>query len=122
MISENQWTCFTDGGREPTKLDCVEWAIELERLGAGELLITSIDNDGTRKGYDISLIEAIDAAVSIPVVASGGFGQPNDILQLLERTNCSAAAVADFLHMGRGSLIEIKQALKCAGYELRSAS
>ena len=73
-IEEGKWICFTDNGREPTDLNVVEWAKRGADLGAGEILLTSVDNEGTRKGFDVSLVQAVSRAVSVPVIASGGMG------------------------------------------------
>lgn len=117
--SENDWEAFTDGGRERTGVDAVQWAKQAAELGAGELLITSIDRDGTRKGFDVDLMAKISSIVSVPVIASGGFGKPDDAKSIFENTYCEAIAIADFLHMSRGSVPEVKEALINSGLDFR---
>lgn len=118
-ISENSWEVYTDMGREKTGLNVIEWAKKAEVLGAGEILLTSIDREGTRKGLNIELIEQINSVVKIPVIASGGVGKKEDIGSLLERTKVSAVAVADILHYKRSTLPEIKQYLHESNYQVR---
>lgn len=118
-ISENSWEVYTDMGREKTGLNVIEWAKKAEELGAGEILLTSIDREGTRKGLNIELIEQINSVVKIPVIASGGVGKKEDIGSLLDRTKVSAVAVADILHYKRSTLPEIKQYLHESNYQVR---
>lgn len=118
-VTSNKWICFTDGGREPTKLDCLEWAQELEFLGAGEILVTSIDQDGTKKGFDYELMNQISKKVTVPVIASGGFGNVMDASNLLDGSHSDAIAIADYLHMNRGEISSIKDSLYINGYKVR---
>lgn len=103
------WECYCDGGREHTGRDVTEWAREAADLGAGEILLTSVDREGTRKGFDLELIQTVADAVSMPVVASGGLGNPGDA-SLAVAAGASAVAVADMIHFDRASLSDIKVA------------
>lgn len=115
----NIWEAYVDNGREETGIDAVEWACKLEQLGVGELMVTSIDQEGTKRGFEIPLIEKIAAKVSIPVIASGGAGNPNHITNLCTKTNVSAVAIAAILHYSSYSIIEIKQAMKVSDINVR---
>ena len=106
--ASGSWEAFTDCGREGSGKDAVAWAIQAADLGAGEILLTSIDQEGTRKGYDIELIAAISQQVSIPVVASGGYGCPNDIGSAVH-AGADALAFADVLHYERSSFQDLRQ-------------
>ncbi len=97
-VGDNEWHVFTDNGRELTGINAVDWAREGAMLGAGEILLTSIDRDGTRKGFDIELINAVSSAVSIPVIASGGLGVPDDLRKAVRLGGASAVAVATSFH------------------------
>ena len=116
----NGWEAFTDNGREHTGLDVVEWAARGAQLGAGEILITSVDQEGTRKGFDIPLIKAVSEAVSVPVIASGGMGKTEHGAQAARDGNASAVAMADVLHYGRLGLGEIRETLRRDGIQLRT--
>lgn len=105
---DGKWEAYTDNGREPSGLDVIEWAVELERLGAGELMITSIDQEGTKKGFEIDLIKKITDLVSIPVIASGGAGKVEHIEQLVENTDVSGIALASILHYKLDTISSIK--------------
>jgi cyclase len=118
----DSWRVYTAGGRQREELDAVQWAITCEKLGAGEILLTSIDRDGTRSGYDIELTRRIAEAVSIPVVASGGGGDSRDIVQALTAGKADAALVAGALHDGSITIDEIKLAMQKAGIRVRSAA
>lgn len=113
------WTVFTRGGRTRTELDAVEWARTCVAHGAGEILLTSIDRDGTRSGYDLELTSAVAAAVDVPVVASGGAGSANDVRDVFELGNADAALVAGILHDGSTTVGAIKQLLSVAGLPIR---
>ena len=105
---DGKWEAYMDNGREPSGLDVIEWAVELERLGAGELMITSIDQEGTKKGFEIDLIKKITDLVSIPVIASGGAGKVEHIEQLVENTDVSGIALASILHYKLDTISSIK--------------
>jgi cyclase len=105
------WEVYVRGGRENTKLDAIEWATEVERRGAGELLVTSMDADGTQAGYDLELTQAIAQQVQVPVIASGGAGNCNHILDALTIGQAEAALLASLLHYGQLTVPQIKQHL-----------
>lgn len=117
-VAEGRWEAYTDNGRERTGKDVVQWVREAVARGAGEILLTSVDQEGTRKGFDIPLIQRVCDAVSVPVTASGGFGQASD-LAVIAPTGVSAIAVADALHWKRMSLADIKQHAREAGLDVR---
>src|SRR5690606_34905315 len=102
-VGPGKWEAFTDNGREYTGLDAVGWARRGAQLGAGEILLTSIDREGTRKGLDVELIEALSQIVSIPVIASGGVGSADHMIAGFKH-GADAVAMADVLHYGRTSL------------------
>jgi len=110
---------FIDGGRIPTDLDALEWARRAERLGAGEIVLNSIDADGTREGYEIPLTRLISTAVGIPVVASGGAGKPEHLYQVLVEGRADAALVASMVHFGSYSLSGIKGYLQACSLPVR---
>lgn len=115
----SRWEAYTDGGREHSGLDAVEWAVKGAELGAGEILLTSVDREGTGKGFDIELGRAIAGAVDIPVILSGGAGSAKDILEAVDGGAADAVAVARVLHYGQASLQTIRQQLSAAGYYVR---
>lgn len=112
------WEAYTDNGREHTGLDAIDWARQATTLGAGEILLTSVDREGTRKGMDTDLIAAVSDVVSIPVIASGGVGEPRHVGQTLQ-VGADAVAVADVLHYERSSIEELHQAMRDAGGSVR---
>lgn len=103
------WECYIDGGREHTGLDVVRWARRAADLGAGEILLTSVDREGTRQGFDLELVQAVSDAVRVPVIASGGLGKMHHAREAVE-AGASAVAVADMIHYDRATLNEIKAA------------
>jgi cyclase len=109
----------THGGRTRTGLDAVEWAVKGQRLGAGELVVNSIDADGTKEGYEINLTRLIADAVSIPVIASGGGGKPEHLAQVLTEGRADAALVASMLHYGEYTVRSIKEYLHGRGIPMR---
>jgi cyclase len=117
--SERGWEVYIHGGRTPTGLDAVEWAKRVESLGAGEILLTSIDADGTKKGYDIELCRAVASAVSIPVIASGGAGTMEHFYEVFTKTNVDAALAASLFHFKEVSIPELKAYLKNKGVHVR---
>jgi imidazole glycerol-phosphate synthase subunit HisF len=114
-----QWEVYVRGGRQPTGLDAVEWARECAQRGAGEILLTSIDRDGARVGYDLELTRAVAEAVDVPVIASGGAGVPAHVPEVLLGTNADAALVAGILHDGLTTVVEIKAAMRAKGIAAR---
>jgi len=117
--SERGWEVYIHGGRTPTGLDAVEWAKRVESLGAGEILLTSMDADGTKKGYDIELCRAVASAVSIPVIASGGAGTMEHFYEVFTQTNVDAALAASLFHFKEVSIPELKAYLKNKGVHVR---
>jgi imidazole glycerol-phosphate synthase subunit HisF len=117
--SERGWEVYIHGGRTPTGLDAVEWAKRVEGLGAGEILLTSMDADGTKKGYDIELCRAVASAVSIPVIASGGAGAMEHFYEVFTQTNVDAALAASLFHFKEVSIPELKAYLKNKGVHVR---
>lgn len=110
---------FIYGGRRQTELDAIEWAKRVEALGAGEILLTSMDADGTRKGFDIPLTKAVCSAVNIPVIASGGAGSKQDFLEVFRKTSADAALAAGIFHYKETSIRELKKFLKAKGVAVR---
>jgi cyclase len=104
----DKWEVMTNNGRDHTEMDVVAWAKKVEELGAGEILLTSIDQEGTKKGFDINLIKAVSTQVGIPVVASGGMGSLNDLLKAVKEGHADAVAMADVLHYDRISLDQMR--------------
>lgn len=113
-----KWECFTDNGREYTGIDVVEWCKRAATLGAGEILLTSVDQEGTRKGFDTALVAAVTGAVSIPVIASGGLGTPEHMTQAFA-AGADAIAMADALHYNRLTIADIRDAAIDAGLNVR---
>lgn len=113
-----RWEAFTDNGRESTGVDVIEWCRRGYELGAGEILLTSVDQEGTRKGYDVALIEAVTTAVPIPVIASGGMGAVDHMVAAVAH-GADAVAMADVLHYDRLSLSDIRAAAVSAGHRVR---
>ncbi|HZV49714.1 MAG TPA: imidazole glycerol phosphate synthase subunit HisF [Candidatus Dormibacteraeota bacterium] len=116
---EGGWEVFSHGGRRPTGRDAVEWAREGERLGAGEILLTSMDRDGTREGYDLELLRAVSSAVRLPVIASGGAGEAEHVYQALTAGGAEAALAASIFHFGELTIAEVKAHLAARGVEVR---
>jgi imidazole glycerol-phosphate synthase subunit HisF len=113
------WEVFTHGGRRATGIDAVKHAINLAALGAGELLVTSMDRDGTRDGYDLELTRAIADAVSIPVIASGGVGSLDHLVDGVTQGHASAVLAASIFHFGDATIAQAHQALAAAGLPVR---
>lgn len=115
------WDVFVSGGRINTGLDAVEWAKQVEQLGAGEILLTSMDGDGTKEGYDVSLTRAISDVVNIPVIASGGAGQPAHFIAALRDGGAAAALAASLFHFQELSIEHVKDHVRAAGVPIRTA-
>lgn len=113
------WDVYVAGGRKNTGLDATKWAAEGERLGAGEIVINSIDADGMKTGFDLPLVRAITGVVGIPVVASGGAGNPAHMAELLAGTEADAALAAGIFHRGEATVDDVKAAAKAAGVQIR---
>lgn len=115
----DRWEIFTHGGRKPTGIDALEHAVKLAALGAGELLVTSMDRDGTRDGYDLALTREIADAVNVPVVASGGVGNLDHLVEGVRHGHASAVLAASIFHFGQHSIAEAHAALRAAGLPAR---
>ncbi|HVF28824.1 MAG TPA: imidazole glycerol phosphate synthase subunit HisF [Pyrinomonadaceae bacterium] len=113
------WEVFTHGGRRGVGCEAVEWAVRAERLGAGEILLTSMDADGTRDGYDVSLIRAVTESVRIPVIASGGAGRLEHFYEALEEGGASAVLAASLFHFGQYKIGDVKNYLRSRGVVVR---
>lgn len=113
------WDVYVSGGRINTELDAVAWAKKVEALGAGEILLTSMDGDGTQEGYDVELTRAISDAVSIPVIASGGAGRPEHFAAALTEGGAAAALAASLFHFKKLSIMQVKESLLEAGVPVR---
>jgi cyclase len=114
------WQIFTHGGRKPTRIDAVEHAMHLAHLGAGELLVTSMDGDGTQAGYDLALTREIADAVSVPVIASGGVGTLEHLVEGVTKGHASAVLAASIFHFGTHTIAEAHNALRAAGLPARA--
>jgi imidazole glycerol-phosphate synthase subunit HisF len=113
------WEVFTHGGRRPTGLDAVEWARRMEALGAGEILLTSMDRDGTREGFDLGLTRAISDAVNIPVIASGGVGNLEHLAEGVIQGGADAVLAASIFHFGEFTVLQAKECMAARGIEVR---
>jgi cyclase len=119
---DGRFRVYTHGGRTPTALEAVSWAAECARRGAGEILLTSIDRDGLRSGYDLELTSAVVAAVCVPVIASGGAGDASHVCDALTLGGADAALVAGILHDGQVTIAALKHAMRSAGLTVREAA
>jgi cyclase len=118
-VGEGRWGVFTHGGRNPTSLDAVEWAVRVQSFGAGEILLTSMDADGTKAGYDIALTRAISEAVHIPVIASGGAGTLEHMADVLGEGKADAVLAASIFHFGEYKVVDVKRFLREKGICVR---
>ncbi len=116
---KDRWEIFTHGGRKPTNIDAVEYAKEVVALGAGEILLTSMDRDGTRKGFDIAMTRAIADAVTVPVVASGGVGTLDHLVEGIRDGHATAVLAASIFHFGEHSVRAAKEYMAKAGLPMR---
>ena len=119
LVGENKWEIFTHGGRTKTSIDAIEWATEVTERGAGELLVTSMDSDGHKDGYDIALLRAIRDKVRVPIIASGGAGGPEHFLQALTLGRADAVLAASIFHFGEHSIKSVKEYLSAHGITIR---
>jgi cyclase len=119
QVAPGKWEVFTHGGRNPTGLDAVEWARKMESLGAGELLLTSMDRDGTRIGFDLGLTRAVSDAVGIPVIASGGVGSLQDLANGVLEGHADAVLAASIFHYGQHTVGEAKRYMAERGIPMR---
>jgi cyclase len=115
----DSWEVYTHGGRNPAGLDAVEWALKVEALGAGEILLTSMDGDGTQAGYDLALTRAISEAVGIPVIASGGAGKPEHLVDAVRDGKADAVLLASIVHDGVYRVHDLKAHMADAGLPMR---
>jgi len=115
-----RWDVLVRGGRDTTELEAVEWAVRAAELGAGELLVTSIDRDGTQSGYDTALLRAITSRVSVPVIASGGAAAPSDFVAAIRDGGVDAVLAASIFHRRLHAIADVKRALQAAGIPVRA--
>lgn len=114
-----RWEAFTENGREPSGVDVLDWVAEAERLGAGELLITSVDREGTRRGFDLDLLREIRKRVEIPIIASGGAGTAGHVVAALHEAESDAVACASMLHYADLGVADLKREVQAGGLEIR---
>ena len=119
QVSEQKWEIFTHGGRKATGLDAVEWAQKMVNFGAGELLVTSMDRDGTRNGFDLDLTRRISEAVNVPVIASGGVGNLDHLADGVIEGKADAVLAASIFHFGEYTIAEAKEKMAARGIEVR---
>ena len=120
QVDLNRWEVYTNNGRDPTGLDVLEWIKYGVSLGAGEILLTSIDKEGTRKGFDIKLAKTVSSEINVPVIISGGMGKPEDLLLVVKEGGVDGVAMADILHYKRSEINEIRVIAKNSGIEVRN--
>ena len=118
-VAPGKWEIFTHGGRNPTGIDAVEWAKRMVELGAGELLLTSMDRDGTKQGFNLDLTRAVSDAVSVPVIASGGVGTLDHLVEGVTEGHASAVLAASIFHFGEYTIAEAKEHMAAAGIKVR---
>tara|TARA_Y100000590_G_C15576974_1_gene960833 strand:- start:29 stop:787 length:759 start_codon:yes stop_codon:yes gene_type:complete len=118
-IKENKWEIYTHGGRNKTGIDAVKWAKKMERLGAGEILLTSMDKDGTASGFDLELTKKISNSINIPVIASGGVGNVKDLIDGIKIGKASAVLAASIFHYDKYTIYEVKKKMKQKGIAVR---
>ncbi|MAD47586.1 MAG: imidazole glycerol phosphate synthase subunit HisF [Oceanospirillaceae bacterium] len=116
---DDHWEIFTHGGRKPTGINAVEWAVKMEEYGAGEILLTSMDRDGVKSGFDLGVTRAISDAVNIPVIASGGVGNLDHLVDGVKEGRADAVLAASIFHFGEYTVQEAKQHMAAAGIEMR---
>ena len=119
QIGPERWEAFTNNGRERSGLDVIDWVKLGVSLGAGEILLTSVDREGTRKGFDIALVRAVSSEVSVPIIASGGMGKPEDLLGVVSEGGADGVAMADIIHYKRAEIWEIRAMAQAAGLGVR---
>ena len=117
--AHDKWEIFTHGGRKATGIDAVEWAIKMAEFGAGEILLTSMDGDGTKAGYDLKLTKAVSDATLIPIIASGGVGNLEHLVEGVKQGGADAVLAASIFHFGEYTVQQAKQAMRDAGVEVR---
>jgi len=120
QVGPDRWEVYTDNGRERTGLDVIQWVKQGVDCGAGEVLLTSVDREGTRKGFDVALVKAVTSEVAVPVIASGGMGGADDMLEVVKAGGADAVAMADALHYKRITVEEVRVAARISGLEVRN--
>ena len=110
-VAENKWEVYVDNGREPTGIDVVEWSKEVQDRGAGEIMLTSIDREGTKKGFDMDLCRSVSSEVAIPIIASGGAGSKDDVAEVIQGSNIDAVAIASIFHYHIETVGDLKRHL-----------
>ena len=118
-MADGSWNVFVAGGRKDTGRDLIQWAQEVVALGAGEILLTSMDKDGTKSGFDLEMLNRVAEVVDVPIIASGGAGNIEDIVEVFEKTTATGALAASIFHFGEVNIGETKQVLANAGIEVR---
>lgn len=117
--ADSDWECYTEAGRQPSGTSVVDWLPIAERHGAGEFLITNVDRDGTRRGFDVSLLRLVSDSVSVPVIASGGAGSPVHVVEAFQSTSCNGVALGAGLHWGTFTLTDCRDACHNVGLHVR---
>jgi imidazole glycerol-phosphate synthase subunit HisF len=120
QLSNRRWEVLTENGRERSGRDVVEWVAEAVDRGAGEILLTSVDREGTRKGFDVDLLHAVSQSVTVPVIASGGMGRPEHAIDAVNNGSVDAIAMADILHYERATIGDVRNVCRSAGLQVRS--
>jgi cyclase len=120
QIGNDRWEVYTDNGRERTGIDVIEWAKKGVAAGAGEILLTSVDREGTRKGFDVALAKAVTQEVAVPVILSGGMGKVEDVVDAVRTGGADAIAMADILHYGRATIGEVRDTARGVGIGVRN--
>lgn len=119
QVSDGRWEIYTHGGRKPTGIDAVEWAIKMAEYGAGEILLTSMDRDGAKNGFDLGVTRAVSDAVNIPVIASGGVGNLDHLVEGVLKGQADAVLAASIFHFGEYTIQQAKERMRAAGIEVR---
>lgn len=119
QVSDSRWEIYTHGGRKPTGIDAVEWAIKMAEYGAGEILLTSMDRDGAKNGFDLGVTRAVSDAVNIPVIASGGVGNLDHLVEGVLKGHADAVLAASIFHFGEYTIQQAKERMRAAGIEVR---
>lgn len=119
QVSDGRWEIYTHGGRKPTGIDAVEWAIKMAEYGAGEILLTSMDRDGAKIGFDLGVTRAVSDAVNIPVIASGGVGNLDHLVEGVLKGHADAVLAASIFHFGEYTIQQAKERMRAAGIEVR---
>lgn len=117
--AQDKWEIFTHGGRKATGIDAIEWAVKMAEFGAGEILLTSMDGDGTKAGYDLKLTKAVSDATLVPIIASGGVGNLEHLVEGVKQGGADAVLAASIFHFGEYTVQQAKQAMREAGVEVR---